>query len=137
MPARPETQTATTDWSDLTTTTILLGKDHKVYYYYGTGYDIQGNATIQQTTNIGIRSVIIDKKKVVKELVDKGIISKNREAAFIIKATEYSTFNDFVRILDEMNINEVRMKAVVDITDADRAFIHYRLKAHELVEKPY
>lgn len=120
MPFKPDQPGVETLWSDATTATILLGKDHGLYYYFGFGYDEHGKPDIRKTNFSGIRSVIIDKKKKVQDLVSAGVISSNREAGFVIKATEQSTYDDFVRILDEMNIHNITMKAVVDLTDEDR-----------------
>lgn len=73
--------------------------------------------------NGGIRDAIIAKQRQVSDLAARGVISARSEAAFLVKPDTSSTYDDFVRIMDELNITGVTRKAVVDITPAEQALI--------------
>ena len=115
-----------TVWSDDQAMTILLSKDHRIYYYNGIGDNPSRPPLVKVTgfnaTN-GIRNVIIEKIKRVNRLKQQGILRTTSDAAFLIKPDVNSTYDDFVQIMDEMNINNVQQKAVVDITPGDEALI--------------
>lgn len=88
--------------------TIILGKEDKVFYYFGiqdpevltTGYDDQG-----------IRKILIEKNREIRDMV------------CVIKPTDECNYKNFVDILDEMNIVGIKRYAVVDMTDLDRDLI--------------
>lgn len=106
--------------------TILLSKDHRVYYYEGIGDDPLNPPKLEVTyfdENGGIRDVIIKKKQQVRDLINQGVLYADDEMTVIIKPDETSTTDDLVDILDEMTINKVPVFAVVDITDVDKGFI--------------
>ncbi len=106
--------------------TILLSKDHRLYYYDGIGSDPTKPPNVKVTyfkPKGGIRDVIIDKIARVKGLQASGVLNSKNDAAFLIKPDVTSTYDDFVNIMDEMNINDVKIKAVVDISPVDQSFI--------------
>lgn len=106
--------------------TILLSKDHRIYYYEGMGTDPNKPPNVQVTTfsnSGGIRQVIIDKKKAVRSLIAQGALTATDQATVLIKADSNSTTKDLIGILDEMTINAIPVYAVVDITPVDREFI--------------
>ena len=115
-----------TIWSEDQAMTILLSKDHRIYYYNGIGDNPSRPPLVKVTgfneTN-GIRDAIIEKIKLVNRLKQQGMMRATCEAAFLIKPDINSTYDDFVQIMDEMNINNVQQKAVVDITSGDEALI--------------
>ena len=76
--------------------TIILGADHKIFYYQGI-FDGQETTPFQQTDFTAIRSLILDKKRRT-ELDD---------LMYIIKADKRSSFGDNVNLLDEMAICNV------------------------------
>ncbi|MCB0700847.1 MAG: biopolymer transporter ExbD, partial [Chitinophagaceae bacterium] len=106
--------------------TILLSKKHRVYYYEGMGTDPETAPEVKVTgfkPQGGIRDVIIDKQKFVADLKRKGQLGDKDKTTVLIKPDTNSTYEDMVNILDEMAINDVRVYAIVDITDVDREFI--------------
>lgn len=109
-----------------TALTILLSKDHRVYYYEGIGSDATNPPKVE-VTNFknpgGIRQVIIDKKAKVDGLVRAGSLSADDKTTVLIKPDVNSTYEDFVNIIDEMSINGIQVYAVVDISDVDKEFI--------------
>lgn len=106
--------------------TILLSKDHRIYYYEGIGDDPLNPPKVEVTyfeENGGIRDVLIKKKKKVRDLIAQGVLTPDDQMTVIIKPDDNSTTDDLVNIIDEMAINQVPVFAVVDITDVDKEFI--------------
>jgi len=114
--------------------TILLSKNHRVYYYEGIGDDPanppQLNVAYFKDKN-GIRQVIMDKIKRVNDLKASGQLTATDNATFLIKPAANSTYEDMVGILDEMNINNARVYAIVDITPQDLEFIQQTEAANQ------
>lgn len=105
--------------------TIILTKNHGVFYYEGMGQDGANPPKVEFTTFKnpgGIRDVIIDKKKRVDAMVASGAngLTKTDKTTILIKPDNNSTYEDFVSIIDEMSINGIQVYAVVDITQVDR-----------------
>ena|SRR5690606_20624326 len=120
---KPENETKI---KESTAMTILLSKNHRVYYYEGIGSDPDNPPDVQVTTfkaNDGIRDVIIDKKKKVDDLRRSGQLGEKDQTTILIKPDTTSTYDDLVSILDEMSINDIRVYAIVDITPVDKEFI--------------
>jgi biopolymer transport protein ExbD len=109
-----------------TAMTILLSKNHRVYYYEGLANDPTKPPDLKVTTfkaKGGIRDAIIEKKQKVAALQASGALGPKDPATVLIKPDTTSTYDDLVNILDEMSINDVRVYAIVDITDVDQGFI--------------
>lgn len=91
--------------------TILLGKADGVYYYEG---ELQPDGSnFRSSTLKDIRDVIINKKRSTK--ADDFVV--------VIKPGPDASFKNTVAILDEMLINDVKRYAMVDIYEADLAFM--------------
>jgi len=106
--------------------TILLSKNHRVYYYEGMATDPTNAPDLKVTSfsqKNGIRDEIIAKKKMVDDLKRAGGLGPKDEMTVLIKPDTTSTYSDLVSILDEMNINDVRVYAIIDITEVDQNFI--------------
>lgn len=106
--------------------TVLLSKKHRVYYYEGIGDDPTKAPDMKVTTfkpKDGIRDVIIAKKKFVDGLKRSGQLTAKDEATVLIKPDTTSTYADLVNMLDEMNINDVKVYAIIDISDVEQGFI--------------
>src|SRR5690606_7467522 len=109
-----------------TALTVLLSKDHRVYYYEGLGDNPEQPPEVKLTyfkNQDGIRDVIIEKKKNVELLKQQGVLSATEQTTVLIKPDHNSTYDDLVNILDEMSINDIRVYAIVDITPVDQEFI--------------
>jgi len=106
--------------------TVLLSKNHRVYYYEGIGDD-PGKAPDLKVTNFsqknGIREEIIAKKKMVDDMKRSGALTAKDETTILIKPDTTSTYSDLVNILDEMNINDIKVYAIIDISDVEQGFI--------------
>jgi len=106
--------------------TVLLSKNHRVYYYEGIGDDPNKAPDLKATTfaqKNGIRDEIIAKKKMVDDMKRSGALTGKDEMTVLIKPDTTSTYNDLVNMLDEMNINDIKVYAIIDITDVERGFI--------------
>lgn len=92
--------------------TILLAKDNVVKYYEGMA---ENNPVIKETTfdNNGIRDIIVQKRKAVQKL--KGTAD---DFVMIIKPTDESNFQNFVDIIDEVAINNVKHYYTAEINDS-------------------
>ncbi len=106
--------------------TILLSRDHRIYYYNGIGDDPNTPPDVKVTyfkDKDGIRQVLIDKRKSVNDLIRQGVLTATDKPVILVKPDSTSTTDDLINILDEMTINAIPIFAVVDITDVDREFI--------------
>ena len=106
--------------------TIMLSKSHRVYYYEGIGSDPNKAPDIKVTyfsATKGIRDEIIAKKKAVDAMKRSGALGPKDETTVLIKPDTTSTYSDLVNMLDEMNINDIRVYAIVDITDLEQGWI--------------
>ena len=92
------------------TITILLGENNQVYLYKGS------------KLKNGIRCT--DKNSSLhKELVKLKNTISDEDLVVIIKPSIKSTYTNFVNALDEMQINNIEKKAVVDLTTEEEAFL--------------
>ncbi len=106
--------------------TVLLSKNHRVYYYEGMASDPTKPPDLKATTfaaKNGIRDEIIAKKKMVDDLKRAGTLTAKDEMTVLIKPDTTSSYGDMVNMLDEMNINDIKVYAIIDITDVDQNFI--------------
>ena len=109
-----------------TALTILLSKKHRIYYYEGMATDPETPPDVKVTgfkADNGIRDIIIDKKKKVEDLKRSGALTEKDKTTILIKPDTSSKYEDLVNMLDEMAINDIRVYAIVDITEVDREFI--------------
>jgi biopolymer transport protein ExbD len=120
--------------------TILLGKDSKVYYYFGKpDYDHPESVIETDFSADGIRKVLLGRNEdVVKKINELKIKKENLEISdeqyqiesaevrsdknspvVMIKATEFSQYKDLIDALDEMQICNIGRYAISDITPGD------------------
>ena len=122
---KKENQTKAKDYC---TMTILLSKEHRVYYYIGLADDPLAPPALEVTyfqNRNGIRDALIAHKKKVYEERLNGMPGHKAddEPVIIIKPDYNSQYEDMVNILDEMQINGLNTYAMIDITDVDKGFI--------------
>jgi len=129
--------------------TIILGKENKVYYYFGTqingvdpevvetDYSSQGVRKMLMQKNAEVMNQVnqlkIDKanKKVSEENYKKQLSdykSSKTAPIVVIKATDESDYKNLVDILDEMQICNIGRYAIVDITPYDLGLIDKAVK---------
>lgn len=78
--------------------TILLGRQDKVYYYFGMLDETKLSEQFKSTTFKEVRDIITTKKKNTPE----------DDLMYIIKSDDKSTFKNAIDILDEMTISGVK-----------------------------
>ncbi len=103
--------------------TVLLSKNHRVYYYEGIADDPDHQPEYKVTgfaQKNGIRDVIINKKKMVDDMKRSGALTAKDQATVLIKPDTTSTYSDLVNMLDEMNINDVKVYAIIDISTIEQ-----------------
>ena len=88
--------------------TLVLGEDNKVYWYIGI---TDPKVEVTDFSTSGIRKLLLEKKNEIPKLV------------ILIKASDKSKYKNMVDILDEMNINQIKVYALVDITKVDEDLI--------------
>ena len=87
--------------------TIMLAKDNNIFYYEG---ELSPDGSNFKSSNFkDIRKIIIDKKKVTDP----------KDFMVVIKPGPESTYKNTVDMLDEMQINDVKRYAMVDISDVE------------------
>lgn len=124
--------------------TVILGKDNKVFYFFGAEKD--GVKPKVETTDFspnGLRKMLLDRNKQVMFEVKKLKLQKeNKEISedtlkvrimreksvktapvVLIKATDDSSYKNLVDVLDEMMICNIGKYAIVDITPNDLEMI--------------
>ena len=94
--------------------TVLLEKNNKIKYYEGKR---DSHPPINETYfgKEGIRSVILKKKQMVKLLKGSG-----DDFVLIIKPTDESTFENFINIVDEVAINNIKHYYATEMEKADQ-----------------
>jgi len=106
--------------------TVLLSKNHRVYYYEGLADNPEQNPDLKVTgfkPKDGIRDAIIRKKKAVDAMKRAGTLTAKDEMTVLIKPDTTSTYSDLVNMLDEMSINDVKVYAIIDISDVEQGYI--------------
>jgi len=99
------------------TMTVLLGKNDKVAWYMGEAGD---NApTVESLRQIG--SSIADNKK----KVDAANVGTKQNFVVLVKPTEGATYQNFVDIMDELEIRKVKVRQIDDdnIMDLEKQFM--------------
>jgi biopolymer transport protein ExbD len=94
--------------------TLIPVQEDKILYFEG----IQNTSTILKETDFtaeGLRTLLMLKKEKVKET--KGT---DEEMVLIVKPGDKSTYKNFVDILDEVAITNVKHYFIDELTDADR-----------------
>jgi biopolymer transport protein ExbD len=108
------------------TMTILMGKDNKIFYYFGINDpDHQHVPQINVTdySEKGLRRALLDKDKEVRDRTgykdpnDKEY-SKNG-AIIIIKPLKNSTYKNLVDVLDEMKVTNIKSFALAEPAPVD------------------
>ncbi len=110
--------------------TVLLSKNHRIYYYEGIGDDPTKPPELKSTqydtknnVDAELRKEIISKKSKVADMKHRGELTAKDEITVLIKPDSTSSYADLVYLLDEMIINDVKTYAIIDITEVDRDFI--------------
>lgn len=97
--------------------TVLLDSSNRIRYYEGA---LENNPAIKETgfSAQGIRELLLQKKKAVKS-------ARGNEDAFvlIIKPSQSSTFQNFVDIIDEVAIGNIKRYYIDQLSEADKRIL--------------
>jgi biopolymer transport protein ExbD len=135
------------------TITLLLAEKDQVYYYLGKpNYDDWQSLLTTDYSPEGLRQILLERNRdrIVKiadlriqraqnKITEEQFKEKTREIrnekggqVVVIKPTEGSTFENLVRVLDEMQICSIGTYAIVELKDGDKFLIENYLKKGEL-----
>ena len=124
--------------------TVLLGKENKLYYYFGAQENGVDPELIETDySSEGIRKMLVGKNAEVMNKVNQLKLDKTAKKVseedyknklseyrslkgaptIMIKAVDESNYKNLVDILDEMNICNIARYAIVDITPYDLGLI--------------
>ena len=98
--------------------TVML-KEHNVIQYYEGKPAVNSLVRTTDFNSKGIRNIILQKKAFLKKIKPGA-----RELVLIIKASNESTFQNFVDIVDEVTINNVKHYYVSEVEAIDRMLFH-------------
>ena len=153
MPSKdPVTKEEQTQVKASRAVTVILDKDHKVYYYEGTRDEKTGIDPVVNLTDFspkGIRKFLIKKnydimvkiedlktKKAAKKLSEEDFNKQRDEfmadktaPIIIIKATNDAKYGDLINILDEMAICNIGRYAIVDIAPFDTELLKKKINS--------
>lgn len=144
--------------------TIILSGNDKVYYYTGIPKQDDSNALVESSyADDGLRDFLLSRnaevhrkmqelkvRKLNKELSETDFkkqsieIKKNKTAPVVmIKATDKATYNNLIDALDEMQICNIGVYAIVDMNEVDNLLMYkktgdpiYRTEAVAALESP-
>lgn len=142
--------------------TVILGEDNKVFYYEGVP-NYEDWTTLKETTYSpeGLRALLLERNSVIVDQIralrkEKAELGKkmsdtdykdrakeirgNKEKAqvVVIKPTADSNYRNLVDALDEMQICQIDIYAIVDLADGDKFLLeNYKTKgAHGAANAP-
>jgi biopolymer transport protein ExbD len=121
MPFKKENMESQSKVKEDAAITILIGEERKLYYYEGLE-----NVELKQASfdnEGGIRDVLINKKKKVRQLQANGTLTAKDELTVLIKPDVTCTTADVVDLIDEMTINDIKIYSITDITPEDQKLI--------------
>lgn len=115
---KPDPNTPPNQVADSKAFTIILGKDNKIYYYRG-GFTKDKKPTIETTTYGAdkFRKIMLQKKAEITNDVVASL--KRQDPVVIIKPTDKSVFRNFVDMMDEMRVCEIKRYVKVEMQPED------------------
>jgi biopolymer transport protein ExbD len=108
------------------TMTIMMGKDNKVFYFFGINNPDKGKVpqiNITDYSESGLRKALLEKDKEVRSRT--GYTDQNNKdyskngAIVIIKPLKNSTYKNLVDVLDEMKVTNIKSYALAEPAPVD------------------
>lgn len=113
MPVKPENEEEQIALKASNALTIILGKNDKVFYYFGLGDPAENPELIETDYSAnGIREVLLSPK-----------VKSNDKMTVMIKPMEKSRYKNMVDILDELKITDTKKYALMEIADNDKQLV--------------
>ncbi|MDB5157621.1 MAG: biopolymer transporter ExbD [Mucilaginibacter sp.] len=94
------------------TMTVLLGAHNKLEWYIGMPEKPITQPTVDNFGKDGIRKALFEQSARIKQ-------QQGKEMMVLIKPSDRSNYNNMVSMMDELNITNNNIRAIVDITPAD------------------
>jgi biopolymer transport protein ExbD len=94
------------------TVTVLLGANNRLEWFVGVPTDPKSAPTVDNYGKDGIRKVLIEKGAEIKRTTGKDMF-------VIIKPSDKSIYKNMIDIIDELNITNNKLYAIVDITPVE------------------
>ena len=117
-----ETPPNPTPFIEESTITLIAVDAHKIVYYEGAlAGPEQLHTTGFRATN-GLRDILMKKQDAAKHLTD-AFSKEAHKLHVLIKPADNCTYDDVVKILDEMNILAVPYYAMVDVSPTEKEFM--------------
>jgi biopolymer transport protein ExbD len=98
------------------TMTVLLGTNNKLVWYMGLPDKPLTAPTMEHFGKSGIRKVLIEQGARVKQ-------KQGKEMIVLVKPSDQSNYENMVTMMDELNITNNAIRAIVDITPGDIAVL--------------
>lgn len=111
MPDKDDKKQEQLDVAASRTMTVLLGKDNKLEWYMGEPG--KSAPTIDNYGKNGIRKALIENANIVRQ---KNGTDPKRGLVVLVKPSDASNYKNLVDIMDELNIANIQIMAIVDIT---------------------
>lgn len=122
MPYTDDAPVPTTAVAASAAMTILLSKDHRIYYYEGLQDDNSLNPLISANA-MQIRHAIASKRQKVDALKQSGALPAKAHATVFIKPDSTSAYADLVAMLDEMNIKDIQVYSIAELSPVENSWI--------------
>jgi biopolymer transport protein ExbD len=141
----PEVKTKVAD--ELATTLLIGEKDEAIFYYSGV-FKPDSTKLIQTSfAKDGLRQILIDKNKRIndqvtalkQQLTEKAISDSSYSKAYgkivgdslapfvIVKTIKTSKFRNVVNAIDELNITNVKKRAIMDMSDSEAIAVRQKM----------
>ena len=150
-PKEVENQDDKTKLDDALATTLLLGEnENEVFYYFGAFKPDTTQLMLTDFSTEGFRKIMLDKNSAVNDQVNqlkakleskeideptyqeayKQVVGSEKAPFCVIKTVENTKFKNVINAMDELNICNVRKRAIQDMAESEA--IAVRQKSSEL-----
>lgn len=147
-PKEVENPDETTKLQDELATTVLIGEEDEHLFYYSGKFKPDTTVLIQiDFSKDGMRKVLLDKNKrindkvnALKEKLDLGeindttykvayseIVNDSLAPFVIVKTIPKSKYRNVVNAMDELNITNVRKRAIMDMAETENIAMRQRI----------
>lgn len=147
-PKEVENPDETTKLADELATTILVGEEDDHVFYYSGKYKPDTTVLVQSNfSKDGLREVLLDRNKrindqvnALKEKLELGeindttykvafgeIVNDSLAPFVIVKTIPKSKYRNVVNVMDELNITNVRKRAIMDMAESENIAMRQRI----------
>lgn len=134
--------------ADELATTLLVGEEDDEVFYYSGVYKPDSTILIQTSfAKDGLRRVLLDKNKRINDRIDAlkqqkidnnladttysrlygKIVSDSLAPFVIVKTIKTSKFRNVVNAIDELNITNVKKRAIMDMSEAEKLAVNEKI----------